>query len=581
MSKPPRLDAYHFYEETFDDYEQLREAFEWEVPERFNVADYVCDRWAAPGEERIALYAEDATGATRTITFDALRSTTDRLAGYLDEQGVERGDRVGIVSPQRPETVIAHIAIWKVGAVSVPLSTKFGPDAIRYRLRDCEAVACLVDEAGIDAFRDVRDDLERMTAVVTIGDVDPAADELSLETAIDGRVDDHDTVPTRAEDDAVIIYTSGTTGDPKGVRHAHRFFLGHLPLFVTDMLNLSLRDDDVFWMPSEWAWIATFDIIFPPLFYGKPAVAYNGGRFDPAKAFELVDRYDITVSFVPPTALRMMKEVDAPADRFDLSSMRTIASGGEALDVSTYEWARETFGDVAVHEGYGQTEANMLVANCTALFEARAGKMGRVGPGHEVVIVDAETAEPTVPVGEVGEIAVRYEGDPVCFKEYWNKPEKTAEKVQNGYVLTEDLGFVDEDGYFEFVSRKDYVIISAGYRIGPDEIEESLVEHAAVADAGVIGIPDVERGEVPKAFVKLSAGHEPSDDLATSLKAFVKERLAKYEYPREIEFVDALPTTSTGKVARRELEEREAPAPESTGEEPGVDDSAGDEEGAR
>jgi acetyl-CoA synthetase len=270
----------------------------------------------------------------------------------------------------------------------------------------------------------------------------------------------------------------------------------------------------------------------------------------------IIERYDVTNYFAPPTALRMMAQLDA-TDRWDVSSVRVIPSGGESLGQSIVEWAEEVFDGAAVHEAYGQTEANMTVGDCTKLLDSRDGKIGPVGPGHEVSIVDPETAEPTVDRGETGEIAVRYEGNPVCFKEYWNKPEATAGKVENGWLLTEDLGRMDEDGFVEFVSRKDTVIISAGYRIGPVEIEEALSAHEAVADAGVIGVPDDERGEVPKAFVTLAPGYDPSAELADRLRKDVRERLAAYEYPREIEFVDELPKTSSGKIRRASLEERE------------------------
>ena len=546
-----RLDAYHFYEDEWESYDALREAFEWEVPEAFNIATYVCDRWAED-PDRTALFAEDETGARRACTFRELRDRSNRLASCLRDAGVERGDRVGVNLPQRPETAVAHLACWKLGAVSVPLSVKFGPEALGYRLGDAGAVACVVGERNVDTLREVRPDLPDLETVFTV-DVDPDGDERDLAAATEAYSAVFETAVTRAEDPAIIIYTSGTTGDPKGVLHAHRFFLGHLPLFVTDFCNMELREDDLFWLPSEWSWIAVFDVVFPAWFYGKPALAYEADGFDSETAFELVDRYEITVTFVPPTALRMMKGVDE-VDAYDRSSLRVIASGGEALDRDTFEWAFETFGeDVAVHEGYGQTEANMLVANCTALAEYKVGKLGLPGPGHDVAILDPETAEPTVPPGEVGEIGVRYEGDPVCFLNYWRNPEATERKVENGWVLTEDLGRVDEDGYFAFEGRKDDVIISAGYRIGPEEIEETLADHPAVTHAGVVGVPDAERGEVPKAFVELAAAEEWSDDLREELQGRVRERLARYEYPREIEAVDELPKTTTGKIKRAEL----------------------------
>ncbi len=547
-----RLDAYHFHEQEWESYDALRDAFEWEVPDRFNMATYLCDRWA-DDKGRVALFSEDESGRSRTFTYWQLRNASNRLANYLVDRGVERGDRIGVNAPQKPENVVAHLAAWKLGAVSIPLSTLFGTDALSYRLDDSESVACVVDESNVDTLREIRDDVESLDTVLTIDVDDPDDDEADLWEAIAEYPRDFDVVDTEAEDDSMIIYTSGTTGDPKGVLHAHRIILGHLPLFLTTFCNMEMNERDVFWTPAEWAWVASlFDVLFPGLYYGKPVLAYAGGPFDAEKAFSLIERYGVTNFFAPPTALRMMMQVDDPSG-YDVDSIRVIPSGGESLGQSIVDWANDVFGGAAVHEGYGQTEANLTIGDCTALTEFREGKMGLAAPGHDVQIVDPQTAEPTVETGDVGEIAVRYEGDPVCFKEYLNKPEKTSEKVQNGWLLTEDLGTVDEDGYFTFKSRKDDVIISAGYRIGPEEVEESLSTHEAVADAAVVGVPDEERGEVPKAFVVLAAGYDPSDRLADDLRTHVRERLAQYEYPREIEFIDELPKTTTGKVRRADL----------------------------
>jgi acetyl-CoA synthetase len=559
-----RIDAYHFYEDDWDSYDQLHDEFEWEVPSEFNMATYVCDRWASE-KRRVALFAENEVGEERTYTFWQLRNVTNRLANYLADQGVERGDRIGVNAPQKPETLFAHIAAWKLGAVSVPLSTLFGPDALSYRLEDSGAVACLVDESNTDALREVRDDVSALETVLTV-DTTPQDGETDIWDALDGVSREFETVTTDAEDDAIIIYTSGTTGQPKGVRHAHRMLLGHLPLFVTTFCNMELTESDVHWTPSEWAWVASlFDVLFPGLYYGMPVLAYAGGPFDPKKSFSLIEKYGVTNFFGPPTALRMMMQVDSPGERYDVDDMRVIASGGESLGQSIVDWANDVFGGAAVHEGYGQTEANVIVGDCTAATEFREGKMGRAGPGHDIQIVDTETTEATVDTGDVGEIAVRYEGNPVCFKEYWNKPGRTEQKVRNGWLLTEDLGSMDEDGYITFKSRKDDVIISAGYRIGPEEIEESLAGHEAVTDAAIIGMPDDERGEIPKAFVALADSHEESADLESDLQNYVRERLADYEYPREIEFVEELPKTETGKVRRASLREREGIAEEGIG----------------
>ena len=547
-----RLGAYHFHEQAWDSYDDLRAAFEWEVPGQFNMADYVCERWAEETPEAVALYAETAGGRERTLTYGDLGEYTDRLANYLAAEGVGRGDRVGVNVGQKPETVLAHVACWKLGAVSIPLSTLFGVDGLSYRLDDADAVVCVVDAANVDTLRDVRGGLDALETVLTVDVGDPQAEETDLWAAIESAGAGRTVAETDAEDDGLLIYTSGTTGDPKGVRHAHRVLLGHLPLFLTTFCNLEMTDDDVYWTPAEWAWIASlFDVVMPGLYYGQSVLAYAGGEFDPEEAYRLLEKYEVTNFFAPPTGLRMMARVDQPGH--DVSSVRVVPSGGESLGLDIVNWAGDVFEGAAVHEGYGQTEANMLVGHCTALSEFREGKMGLAGPGHEVTVVDPETAEPTVDRGEVGELAVRYEGNPVCFKQYLGKPEQTDAKVRNGWLLTEDLGTVDEDDYFSFKSRKDDVIISAGYRIGPEEVEEHLADHEAVADAGVVGVPDDERGQVPKAFVVTQG--VPADGLREELQSHVRNRLAAYEYPREVEFVDELPKTATGKVRREDLRE--------------------------
>jgi acetyl-CoA synthetase len=555
MSSPPRLDAYHFYEQEWDSYEQLCESFEWEIPEAFNIAEYVCDRWASD-RGRVALFAEDAAGNEEAVTFWQLQNDANRLANHLAEQGIGRGDRIGVNVNQRPAAMITHIAAWKLGAVSVPLSLLFGPDALRYRLGDCDASACVVEDVNLDSLREIKPELD-METVLTIGNVDHEDDEEDFWTALEGRSRERETVTTDAEDDAVIIYTSGTTGPPKGVLHAHRFLLGHLPVVAEAFLETGDTDDNLFWTPVEWSWVGSlFSVVVPAHYYGLPVVAYAGGQFDPEKAYDLIDTYGITYVTGPPTAMRMMSQVEDPDERWDLSTVRRVGAGGEAVGESITRWAEEVFDGAPVEEAYGQTEANLLVSDCSDLTEIKRGTIGPAAPGHELAILDPETQEPLEP-GEAGEIAVRYEGDPVCFVEYWEEPEKTATKVHDGWLLTEDLGKTDEDGYVEFVGRTDDVIISAGYRIGPEEIEEVLATHDAVADAGVIGVPHDERGEVPKAFVVPAPGHDGSERLEETLRDHVRDRLADYEYPREFEFLEELPRTSTEKVRRRTLRERE------------------------
>jgi acetyl-CoA synthetase len=549
MPETERLEAYHFYEEEWDSYEQLREAFEWEIPEEFNIASYICDRWA--GDDRACIYAEDAEGTRRTLTYADVQDRANRLANFLEEQGVGRGDRVGISIQPSPEVIIGHLAAWKLGAVSVPLSTLFGPEAMEYRLKDCDVSVCLAGPATLDIIRDVREELPNLETLVVVEDT-CLADEVSYETTQSEYAPTFETVRTDPDDDACIIYTSGTTGDPKGVLHAHRFLLGMLPLQIRAFLEEGTTDDQVWWLPGDWAWIGSLGMVLPGMFFGASIVAYKRGAFDPERAFELIERYDVTYFGAPATALRMMMTVDDASERFEVSTIHYIGSGGEAMDESTIEWADKTFDGAYVADAYGQTEANTIVGDLHPLTPVQGHKIGVAVPGFEVAVLDEKTREPVEP-GEVGELAVQYEDNPALFKRYWNKPEMTNRKVQDGWLLMEDLGTVDEEGYYTFESRADDMIITSGYKVSPVEIENTLDDHDAVIAAGVIGVPHDERGEIAKAYVSLQDGFEPSEELRTELQQFVKNTLAKYEYPRELEFVEQLPRTATGKLSRHDL----------------------------
>lgn len=569
MSEMERLDAYHFYEEEWESYDELLEAFEWELVDPFNIADYVCDRWSVD-PERVALIAEDGDGNRQDFTYEAVQAVTNRLANYLREQGIERGDRVGVSGRQRPEVLFMHIAAWKLGALSVPLSTQFGPEALRYRLQDCAVSAYLVDAENVDVLEAVRDDLDGLAVVLTAsgegvvdddgptGDSSASARDTGVDfwDAVDEQSTDFETVATGSEDPALIIYTSGTTSDPKGTVLAHRALLGYLPAFVTMKANMTLTDDDLVWTPIEWAWIGSiFTPVITSLFYGLTVVCKTrDGPFDPEAAFELLERYRPTLCDIPPAALRAMQDVDS-VDTYDVDQVRVVFCGGTSLDTTVHAWASEVFDGAVVQEGYGQTEAGQLIGDCVALTPHRPDRIGPPGVGHDVRIVDPETAEPNVSTGEIGEIAVKYEGNPVCFTKYWNKPEQTNSKVRDGWLVTEDLGFRDEDGYFSFEGRKDDVIICSGYRISPDEIEHVLENHPAVSRAGVVGVPDERHGDVPKAFVVLDDDTAPSPHTTELLQAYVRDQLAKYEYPRKIVFIESLPTTNSGKVRRNELTE--------------------------
>jgi acetyl-CoA synthetase len=549
-----RLDAYHFYEKEWNSYEELRNEFEWEVPDTFNIAEYVCDRWAS-NRGKVAFFYESENGTQQTQTYWQVQSESNRVANYLEDMGIGRGDRVGVSVEQRPEAAIAHIACWKLGAVTVPLSTQFGPDALKYRLDDCDAVACVVGKGSIDTVREISGEIDTLDRILSVG-VDGNGSHHQWGT-VDEYSGDFETAETKPTDDALIIYTSGTTGDPKGVQHGHQVLLGHLPRRACVYLDSS-PDSSVSWSPVEWSWIGSLVAgVLPTLYYGQPQLAYEADRFDPETAFDLIERYGVSNFGGPTTVLRMMAQVDEPSERYNLSSVRKIGVGGEAVGESIRKSIEEMFENATILEAYGQTEADHVIGDSAALQETRSGKMGCAFPGHEVTIVDQETGEETVDPGEIGEIAVRYEGDPVCFKSYWGKPELTDKKIKNGWLLTEDLGTVDEDGYFTFEGRKDDVIITSGYRVSAKEVEETVVSHEDVAEVGVIGISDEQRGTVPKAVVVPAVTDFDTSTLTEELQNRVKDQLAPYEYPREIEFVSELPKTTTGKVRRSTLRERE------------------------
>ncbi len=510
-------------------YESLVESFRWEIPDRFNLGVACADQ---QDPDAVALVAEHRSGRISRYTFGDLAEQSDRLAGGLARQGVEPGDRVAIVAPQSVEVGLAHLALWKLGAVSLPLASLFGPDAISYRLSDSGAKAAIAYPAN-------RAKVDEAAPHLPVIETGPEFDALCSGPGLDLALD------TAAEDPAYLIYTSGTTGPPKGAMHAHRSLYGHLTGFEC-YYEFPPQPDDVMWTPADWAWLGgLMDALIPAWYYGIPVLTSEEERFDPGAAFDLMAEHRVTLAFLPPTALKMMRA--SGVNRSDLS-LRAIFTGGEPLGAEMLEWSEEALG-CNINEGYGQTEANLVVGNCASVWPVRPGSMGRAIPGHEVAIQDDNGNRL---FGEEGEICVRAP-DPVMMLGYWNRPEATVEKYRDGWLLTGDLGMEDSDGYLWFRSRKDDVITSMGYRIGPGEIEECLMGHPAVAMCAVVGVPDEIRGHVPAAFVVLRPGTEPSEGLAADLQNHVRTRLAAHETPRRVTFLDELPRTTTGKIMRRTL----------------------------
>lgn len=548
-------------------YRDICAGFRWRIPRNFNIAWDCCGRWAQE-RSRFALYYEDDQGNTAAWTYWDVQQNANRLSNALMALGVSRGDRVAIILPQRPETVIAHIACYQLGAVVMPLSILFGPEALQYRIDDSEAAVAIVDPAGLANLWPIRSERASLKHVIGVG----GAKETGVQDwgrLLESASSRFECANTLADDPALLIYTSGTTGPPKGALKPHRVVLGNLPGFEYSH-DLFPQTGDMFWSPADWAWTGgLMDALLPTLHFGLPILGYRG-RFDPENAFRLMQKYGVRNAFLFPTALKMMmKAVPRPREIYDLQ-MRSMMSAGEAVGETVFAWSRDALG-VTINEMFGQTEINYVVGNSHRLWPAKPGSMGLPYPGHRVAVIDDEGRE--LPPGEVGDVAVnRYwvdgdesQRDPVFFLGYWKNDQATRSKFTGNWCRTGDLAKADDEGYLWYQGRADDVFKSAGYRIGPSEIENCLVKHPAVANAAVVGSPDAERGTIVKAFIVLTPGHAASRELTAELQEHVRGKLAPYEYPKEIEFIDALPMTTTGKVQRRVLrlreEERKAGSP--------------------
>jgi acetyl-CoA synthetase len=492
------------------------------------MAAQVCDAWAACAPDQVALKTPEGE-----VTYRQLQELSDQLAGYLAKLGVRAGDRVGVFFAQSVWTAASHIAAWKLGAISLPLFTLFERDALLSRLSDAEASVVVTDKAGLAKIEALQTDLPTLLHVIDAAACSKTGRGFSA-------------VDTGPEDPAVLIYTSGTTGKPKGALHGHRVLNGHLP-GVELSHNFLGAPGDCLWTPADWAWIGgLFDVLMPGLALGVPVVASRFDKFSGAAAADVMRDFDIRNVFFPPTALRVLK-----AENVSISGLRSVASGGEPLGSEMLTWGKDAFG-LTINEFYGQTECNMTVSSCSDLFEITPGFMGRPVPGHQVEVIDSD-GHPTI--GE-GEVAVHRSSGSMMLG-YWKNPEATAEKFIGAWMRTGDRGVKDGQD-IRFVGRDDDVITSAGYRIGPAEIEDCLLQHPAVATVGVVGKPDDIRTEIVKAYVVPKPSIPPSEDLAEDLKAHVRTRLAQHCYPREIGFLEALPMTVTGKVIRNELRKRAA-----------------------
>ena len=541
--------------QKLNNFDELCLTFKWNIPEFYNIASDTVDQDIY--QNRIALINFLQDSKIEKWSFFDIKKSANKLANVFDHFNLEANARVGIILGQCPETAIAHMACFKSGKISIPLFNLFGTDALHYRLLNSRASLVICDNIGLNKIFEIKDRLPDLKKIICIDSNDEKRNVFNFKKLLEHASDSYITKKTKASDPALIIYTSGTTGGPKGALLPHRSLLGHIPgvEIPHEFLSSSEPVTDLFWTPADWAWIGgLFDVLLPAWHFGIPVVSYRSQKFDPEVTFDLISKLEIKNTFLPPTALKMMKSFN-PSKTVKNLKLRTVGSGGEALGEDLLEWGKQILG-VGINEFYGQTECNLTVSNCGAIMPTRQGSIGKPVPGHEVRIIN-ENGELIKEPGLDGEIIVKSD-TPVSFLKYWENDKATKQKVRDGWLYTGDFAYKDEEGYFYFKGRKDDIINTSGYRVGPSEVEDAVLSHPKVSMVAVIGIPDKLRGHVIKAFV-VPRDHNnvlaENEILKRSIQNHVKLKLAAHEYPRLIEFVNELPLTTTGKIIRKDLRE--------------------------
>ena len=526
------------------DYATTYANFEWEMPESFNFGRDVVDRWAE--DDRSAMIWLGANGDERRLSFGDFSRLSNKFANAAREMGIERGDRVMVTLGKVPEWHVTVLGLLKLGAIAIPSSPLLRAEDLKFRTEHSGSVTLISGPESAPEVEKIRDEIPDLRRLVLSGEEREGWD--SYEKLLDSASESFTAEDTASDEGAIMLYTSGTTKHPKGALHTHGYTYAKR---MQARYWLDLQNNDRLWCTAASGWAKNiWNVFLGPWSHGNEIFVHEGA-FDPAERLELIGRYGITILCQAPTEYRVL--ANAPElESADLSSVRHALSAGEPLNAPVIERWRELHG-ITIYDGYGQTENTLLVGNFPGM-EVRPGSMGKPSPGCDVRIIDEDGNE--LPPGEPGDIALSRD-NPALFKGYWEQPDATEGVMRNGYYLTEDRGRLDEDGYIWFVGRSDDVILSAGYRIGPFEIEDVLIGHPAVAESAVVPVPDEERGSLVKAYVVLTSDYEPGEELITEIQDYCKSKTAPYKYPRQIEFIEELPKTASGKIRRVELRQRE------------------------
>lgn len=525
------------------DYERTYVGFEWETPERFNFGRDVVDAWP---EDRPAMIWLSESGEERRLTFGDFSHLSNRFAGAARTLGIERGDRVLVLLGKVPEWHVILTGLLKLGAIAIPCAPQLRTGDLKFRAEHSGAVAMISGPEGIGEVEKMRGEVPTLRHFVSVGEEKPGWEP--FEGLVEGASEEFAAEDTASHEGAFLLYTSGTTKHPKGVLHTHGYTHAKR---MQARYWLDLQEGDRLWCTSGTGWAKSiWNVFLGPWSLGTDIFFHEGG-FDPAERMDLMQSYEISVLCQAPTEYRLLAKT-LELEEADLSKLRHAVSAGEPLNPPVIERWKELHG-ITIYDGYGQTENTLIVGNFPGL-EVRPGSMGKPSPGCDVKILDAEGDE--CPPNEPGDIALAGR-IPALFKEYWEQPDETEAVFRDGYYLTGDRAYRDEDGHLWFVGRADDVILSAGYRIGPFEVESVLIEHPAVVESAVVPAPDEDRGSVVKAYVVVGKDYEPSDELAREIQDFCKGATAPYKYPRRIEFVPDLPKTTSGKIRRVELRQRE------------------------